>query len=223
MSYIDFHSHVLPGADHGSDSVETSLQQLVMSKNAGVETLIATPHFYPHRHKVDSFIERREKAYSLLRKARSGEDNPRIVLGAEVLLCEGLENLPSLNMLTVDGTRTILLELPYSSFNSGHIESVDALISAGYKIVLAHADRYDPENIEKLLDLGSKIQLNASSLAKLFVKKHVIEWVERGCVVAIGSDIHGKDKKAYKKYSRAIKRLGAKADSIMKNSELFIK
>jgi tyrosine-protein phosphatase YwqE len=116
-----------------------------------------------------------------------------------------------------------LLELPYSSLNSGHIKSVEALIYAGYKIVLAHADRYDPENIEKLLELGTKIQLNASSLSKLFVKKHVTSWVERGLVVAIGSDIHGKDKKAYKKYGRAIKRLGAKADLIMKNSELFIK
>jgi protein-tyrosine phosphatase len=223
MSYIDFHSHVLPGADHGSDSVETSLWQLAASKKAGVKTLITTPHFYPHRHKVEGFIERRDKAYSELKKARSDNETPMIVLGAEVLLCEGLENLPSLDMLTLEGTRTILLELPYSSLNSGHIKSVEALIYAGYKIVLAHADRYDPENIEKLLELGTKIQLNASSLSKLFVKKHVTSWVERGLVVAIGSDIHGKDIKAYKKFSRAIKRLGAKADSIMKNSELFIK
>ena len=40
----DFHAHILPGADHGSDGMETSLTQLALAEAAGVDTIIATPH-----------------------------------------------------------------------------------------------------------------------------------------------------------------------------------
>ena len=42
---VDFHTHILPGADHGSDSVETTLRQLEFARDAGVKRLIATSHF----------------------------------------------------------------------------------------------------------------------------------------------------------------------------------
>ena len=37
---VDFHSHILPRADHGSDSIETSLCQLESAAKAGVDTTI---------------------------------------------------------------------------------------------------------------------------------------------------------------------------------------
>ena len=37
----DFHSHVLPGADHGSDSVETSERQLELLNGAGIDRVVA--------------------------------------------------------------------------------------------------------------------------------------------------------------------------------------
>ena len=46
MGVIDFHSHILPGIDDGSRNVETSIGMLRMCKEHGVDTMIATPHFY---------------------------------------------------------------------------------------------------------------------------------------------------------------------------------
>ena len=46
---IDFHSHVLPGIDDGSDSVATSLAMLAEMKAQGIEAVFATPHFYANR------------------------------------------------------------------------------------------------------------------------------------------------------------------------------
>ena len=46
MEVIDFHSHVLPGIDDGSRNIETSIEMLRLSRNAGVDRMIATPHFY---------------------------------------------------------------------------------------------------------------------------------------------------------------------------------
>lgn len=42
---LDYHAHILPGCDHGSSSVDMSLKQINMAKEAGVQTICATPHF----------------------------------------------------------------------------------------------------------------------------------------------------------------------------------
>ena len=56
---IDFHSHILPQADHGSDGIETSLAQLALLRDAGVWCLAITPHFYPQEEGVTSFLDKR--------------------------------------------------------------------------------------------------------------------------------------------------------------------
>ena len=38
---VDFHSHIIPGADHGSKSVEVSKKQLEIAANAGVKYIVA--------------------------------------------------------------------------------------------------------------------------------------------------------------------------------------
>ena len=67
IEIADFHAHILPCADHGSDSVETSLWQLSSAANHGVTRIIATPHFYPHRHTVEAFSKRRDEAFNALK------------------------------------------------------------------------------------------------------------------------------------------------------------
>ena len=47
---VDYHAHILPGCDHGSDGTETSKRQLEAAKAAGIETVCATSHFYPDRN-----------------------------------------------------------------------------------------------------------------------------------------------------------------------------
>ena len=53
---IDFHAHVLPHADHGSTSVESSIKQIEEAKKAEVDFIVATPHFYPNKHNLYSFL-----------------------------------------------------------------------------------------------------------------------------------------------------------------------
>lgn len=208
---VDFHAHILPGVDHGSDSMATSHAQLAMARAAGVDRIIATPHFYPHVHSLDDFIERRNDAYLALHHTfrRLDFTPPDIRLGAEVLLCEGLEELPVLSRLAVFGTKTILIELPFNDFIYKYAETVGALIDKGYDVVLAHAERYPVDNIEAVLQFGAKIQLNAAALARTFMSRSVRSWLSRGLVYAVGSDIHMTDKTAYRQYSRAVSKLGA--------------
>ena len=59
---IDFHSHVLPGIDDGSDCVEESLEMLHTAKNQGVSTMLATPHFLCSRCFSGSFSRKEEES-----------------------------------------------------------------------------------------------------------------------------------------------------------------
>ena len=42
---IDTHSHLLPGLDHGCPDIETSVRMARAAAEAGVRTVVCTPHF----------------------------------------------------------------------------------------------------------------------------------------------------------------------------------
>ena len=223
MKITDFHSHILPRADHGSDSSDTSIRQLKMALEAGVDRIVATPHFYPNKHTVEKFLARRENAFASLKERLAGEDiTAEIVLASEVLICHGIENLEGIEKLCIQGTRAILMEFPLQGFSNDYVESIETLVRKGFDVVVAHADRYDADNIERLVQVGAKIQLNASAIATLFKKKHLFDWMERGLVVGLGSDIHMLDKTAYRDFKKALKKINVSGYGIMEASEKLI-
>ena len=187
---LDYHAHILPGCDHGSNSVEMSLKQINMAKVAGIQTVCATPHFYPHKESIASFIERRRQtAASLLEQ--SPEDAPRILLGAEVLICDGMERLNGLRELCLEGTNELLLEMPFYHWPDTIWDTLYRLNDLrGIQIVIAHADRYPPEDIHQLISEGIPLQLNVECLRKHLHRKRYLEWIRRGYVSYLGSDIH---------------------------------
>ena len=217
IEIADFHAHILPCADHGSDSLETSLWQLRSAANRGVTRIIATPHFYSHRHTVEAFAKRRDDAYNALKDhIPNGID---IKLGAEALICHGFENLPEIEKLFIEGTKTLLLELPDADFQDCYCDTVSELVKRNIDIIIAHADRYHAENIDLLIKSGAKLQLNASSVLGLFKRRDVYAWLKAGVVVALGSDIHEKDSRAYRQFSRAIKRIEKYSNTIKKQTD----
>lgn len=217
MDIVDFHAHILPRADHGSASVADSLCQLKMADKWGVSRIVATPHFYPERDSVKAFIDRRKRCYDSL--LRESDGSVKIALGAEVLICQNIESIPLFEKLCIGESGTVLLELPFNDFDRNYVYSVKEIIKRGFNVVLAHADRYPEENIERLIDCGAKIQLNADSLSTFFKNKTLYRWIDAELVVAIGSDIHGKKSSAYKNFAKARKKLGERLDFIKAESD----
>ena len=215
---VDFHAHILPGADHGSTSLSITISQLNAAKNAGVTRIIATPHFYPHRTTLEKFLERREHAYRHLLPSLS-EDMPEIRLGCEVYLCKNISRMPGIEKLCIYGTKTLLLELPFEPLDSGDVQTVTDLVRAGFDVVLAHVDRYDKRNINMLMNTGARFQINASSLVSFFKKKHLFRWIEEGRVIALGSDIHKEDFKAYSKFNAAKIKIQPHLEYLVKASD----
>ena len=160
------------------------------AKAAGIKTICATPHFYPHKESVSSFITRRNQTADSL-WAQIPEDAPRILLGAEVLICDGMERLNGLRELCLEGTNELLLEMPFYRWPESIWDTLYRLNDLHeIRIVIAHADRYPPEAIHQLISEGISLQLNAECLRKYSHRKRYLGWIQKGYVSYLGSDIH---------------------------------
>lgn len=213
---IDFHAHILPGADHGSKSIETSLKQLALMKSAGVTTVVATPHFYPTSMNVEDFLHMRKKCEETLASSEAKNMGIHVVAAAEVLVCEEMEHMKGLEKLRIPGTDCMLLEMPTTRWSSELYETVER-ITENHTVILAHIDRYPLSDVLQFLEFDNVFaQMNPSELTKLFIQRKYLELIDRGWVVALGSDLHflhsssEKNEKQMELFSKAIKKIGNK-------------
>ncbi len=218
---LDFHAHILPGADHGSDGLQTSLRQLTLAEQAGIDTIVATPHYYPQSDDFGHFLRKRKACRETLLEAYSGPI--RVLTGAEVHMCVGLDHLEGLEELCIPGTNVMLCELPFHSLPGGMTETFERMVEErGICPVLAHVDRYDPTVINNLFGMGLSGQLNAEPLSHRFHRRRLLPWIDRGNIVALGSDIHGTEI-GYSQYLKAVDFLGPRAEEIESRVRALLK
>ena len=192
---IDFHSHILPGIDDGSRHVEESLALLNQMREQGVTAAVATPHFYADEQSVDSFLQRRAEAYDRL-MAQCSDTVPRILLGAEVLYYNGISRLEGLEDLCIDGTRVLLLELPFTRWSSAVTHEVlEIANNMNLTVVLAHIERYMRYQRRGVFDEfyrnGVIMQVNASYFADRSSRRAALRQLGAGQIHLLGSDCHG--------------------------------
>ena len=219
---IDFHSHILPKADHGSDSSAMTFRQIELIVYGGTNKVVATPHFYPNRHTLEQFLTRRNSCAHHL-SSRLPAFSPTIYVGAEVLVCEGMEQMGGLEKLCIEGTRTILLEMPMTAWTPKLYETVEAIKELGLEPVMAHIDRYPKNEVAKLLALGVKAQVNAPAFCSVLSRGHYLKLVDNGTVVAMGSDLHEAPTDGYACFKKAKKVMGEELLALlMTNSQKYL-
>lgn len=195
MKIIDFHSHILPNIDDGSDSVETSLLMIDAMLNQGVDTVVATPHFYAHKDRIETFLQKRQNAFEALKKSLPNE-SLNIVVGAEVAYFSGISKAQEITDLTIDKAEVLLLEMPFQVWNEEIIGEVRRLIySRKLTVMIAHLDRYleikgNKPFIKKLLSLPVVIQLNAGEFLDRKGKRKLLKIIKQQDKVVLGSDCH---------------------------------
>ncbi len=196
---VDVHTHCLPFLDDGAKSVPESLSIFAAQLAQGVDTVVATPHFYAERMDVPSFLERRASSLAAVQEAaqQQGVPLPRIILGAEVRIAPDLSQLEGLDALCAEGTNSILLELPYFNWHAPWIyDEIYAVIARqNLRPVIAHLERYIEKKseiaaFEKLFLMETAIQVNAESVLDRHSKKVVDALMQNGHVQVIGSDCH---------------------------------
>lgn len=191
---IDIHSHILPGMDDGSSSLEESLAMARESARQGVRLLAATPHFYATQENPASFLRRREKSLALLESA--WEDGfPTLLVGAEVRYFDGISRVEKIAHLTLDHTRILLLEMPFTSWSRRMVEEVVELQrSRGLQVLLAHVERYlkdqDGQVWETFRQNGVWMQCNANFFLRWQTKRKAQALFKKGEIQMLGSDTH---------------------------------
>ena len=199
---IDFHSHILPGIDDGSQSVEESLQILELMKNQGIEAVVATPHFYASEDYPKEFLERRQRAKESLLKAASGMDLPKIYCGAEVAYFRGMSQSEALKDLVIEGTNAIMVEMPMGKWTSSMYDELEQIYSRqGLVPIVAHVDRYltplrDFGIPAKLSELPVLVQANASFFLKKKMVKKAKKLLASDMIHLLGSDTHNLGERA---------------------------
>ena len=218
---VDFHTHILPGADHGSRNLTTSCRQWQLLCDAGASAVVATPHVYAHEEaSVEAFLSRRDHAARELLSA-VGEGGPALYLGAEVLVFPGLEALPSLGELCIGGTNLLLLEMPLGGWSQEHVDTLGAIADRGMIPLLAHLDRYPLRLLNSLYEHPSFLfQVNVSSILGLSARAFYFRrMLKAGAVAALGSDLHGLPREGYERYLRAFLRAGESLKTVNRHTD----
>ena len=191
---IDFHSHILPGMDDGAKDTDESLALLHLTKEQGIDGIVVTPHFYPDSESPESFLERRANAAERLCSVIDG-DCPTVYVGAEVAYFGGIGHSEMTKELTLAGTHTVLIEMPFSPWSEAVVRDLFAVRdSLGLMPVVAHIERYigmQPKGtLERLLENDVRIQSNSSYFTGLFTKSKALRMLARDEIQFLGSDCH---------------------------------
>lgn len=229
---IDFHSHILPGIDDGSDSVETSKNIISKELSDNVGTILATPHYYCEEQSIEKFIEKRNNAYQQLMNSYTDKDSvPNIVLASEVYYTHYLNHVSNLKSLCIEGTNYLLLELPYKEITPSIIDGIlDIADNNNVNLVIAHIERYlkytSYKSLVPLFNSGVLGQINCGSLVNKATKKNVFKLIKDGYVHTIGTDVHNTTSRpAYMKEALDIlnkKFSPAFTESLMRNAQMIL-
>ena len=186
----DYHCHILPAIDDGSDSIETSDQMIALMREQGVKRIVSTSHFYAHRERsVRRFLEKRQDAFEKL------SDKKNIFLGAEVAIEHGLSEIKDIEKLAIEGTDLILLELPYRPYEEWMSEEIYNISAEfGLTVILAHIHRYSEyyskADIETILGTKAIFQINNEAFGSFFQRNFVKKLIKEEYPLVFGSDSH---------------------------------
>lgn len=193
----DFHSHILPGMDDGSDSMEETLAMLRLEAAQGITHVIATPHFYPRHDAPERFLERRAHAEQQLHAALAAEAGlPRVSVGAEVCFFPGMSQWEMLPQLTVGEGNCILIEMPPPPWSDGDYRELERIWQyRGLIPIVAHIDRYirpfrSYGMLRQLSELPVLVQANADFFLTRATASMAMGLLKADQIHLLGSDCH---------------------------------
>jgi protein-tyrosine phosphatase len=196
---IDLHAHILPGLDDGPENLEEALEMAAVYVAAGFSRAVATPHWVagsvwqPTPEKVLKWVAGFRRA---LAKREIGLE---VVPGMEIALTiEISELIRAGQVLTLNGGRYVLVELPFQQLPVGWDQILFEISAMGYRVLLAHPERCshltrEPEVIREMVDMEVGIQVNWKSLLGQYGKtvcETAWSFLEGGLAHCLATDGH---------------------------------
>ena len=195
--WVDIHCHILPSVDDGAVDLEMSLEMARQLQSAGFSTVAPSPHygFGPGGHVSP---EQGSEARKLLANALQDD-------GIALSLLPNAEHHVSPEMfgffqegkvVPVGGTsKWVLVELPWNPIPKPE-DILFRLAVKGYKLILAHPERYkyvDRRMVERLVSRGVLMQIELGSYVGLYgsrAEERAWRYLERGWSHCVATDLH---------------------------------
>jgi protein-tyrosine phosphatase len=209
-SLTDLHSHLVPGVDDGSSSIEESLVSLTALYSEGIRTVVTTPHLLLPHLATDAAIDRelefhRREFDRLAEAVLDVPDLPLLGLGQEIWAPDAamLRRAVRRPGIGLAGTRWVLVEFGFD-LEGTHEDVVREAVGSGRLIVVAHPERYrylsgtEPLDLmRRWRDAGALLQVNAGSFTGHYrghsPESETLAWamVSEGLVDIVSTDHHG--------------------------------
>jgi protein-tyrosine phosphatase len=201
---IDLHTHILPGLDDGSQTLEESVEMARSAVADGICVVAATPHVrddYPTR------AAEMERAVDDLREALANEGlRLDVRTGGEIAL-DRLGTLDSDELARfglAGNSGYLLVEFPYYGWPLDIGMRVLELSERGITAILAHPERSAevqaaPDRVRPLVEEGVLVQVTAASLDGRLgraTQRTAFRLLELGLVHLVASDAHAPDVRA---------------------------
>ena len=195
---VDIHTHIIPNVDDGSPNLEASINMIKHEISIGVDTIICTPHHIYHRY--EKSVEEIKEKFNLLKQEVEKQKLPiKLYLGQEICYTHRediLQMLKDGKLLTLNNTNRVLLEFSFTREPEDLLDIIYNFSINGYEVIVAHVERYEWMNIDKVKSLkaeGALIQINSNSylgLTSWHEKRMTKKLLKLGLVDFIASDTH---------------------------------
>ena len=201
----DIHSHLIPGIDDGSTDMQTTISLIKEMQKLGFSKIITSPHVMSDIYKNSSETILNGLA-AIRAELKEQNINMKIDAVAEYYLDYDFEQKIGKEKLLTFGDEYILVELSFIQAPKNLFDIIFKLQLEGYKVVLAHPERYHYLQIKDYQDLvnrGVFLQINFLSLISYYsphIKLKAEDLIAKNLVSFIGTDCHNlKHADLYKK------------------------
>ena len=198
---IDIHSHLIPNVDDGAKSPEETIELIKEAREAGITDIILTPHYIinSYEQNAETLILLKDKLQQII---NSENIKVNLHIGMEVYITDNLvEILKQNKILTLAGSKYLLMELPLNT-NVQYLDMVIfKLIEDNIIPIIAHPERYkfvqeDPSKVRELIESGCLIQSNIGSILGIYgkkAKKTIKYLLNNDLINFIATDTHRKN------------------------------
>lgn len=193
---IDLHSHLLPGVDDGSRSVEQSVEVLARFKAQGITAVCLTPHLLASQAPA-GVPAPHQRAWEQLRAV--APQGVALYRGAEVMLDRPLEvAVAAQRAVTLNGSRYLLVEFPRLVAAQTVEHALALVVTIGLVPLLAHPERYSccsPDAAHRWKGLGALLQVDGPTLLSSRPRgDRARQLLQYGLADIAAGDNHGDDR-----------------------------
>ncbi|MDW7773071.1 MAG: CpsB/CapC family capsule biosynthesis tyrosine phosphatase [Desulfobulbaceae bacterium] len=200
-SYIDIHSHILPGLDDGPENMEQCVEAARRYRAIGMDCVIATPHWFNFTGWSSSPEQIIRKAAEVEQALKEAGAVLKILPGMEIGFTDRLEqDFQESRLLPLGASGFYLIEFPLMVAFMKPEQLILPLMRRQKKtrVILAHPERciafLDNDASLRVMEAkGVLVQMNISSILGGFgkqIQQTAVRLLRKGLVHFLATDSH---------------------------------